>query len=924
MSEALGEALLYLRTDDRGLDAGVDKAQAKSDRLGMSFDDTSGKAVKMGGAFRQAGQEAGNAGTKTDAYSREIAKLKAMLDPAWGSLQKFREEARLAKEALDQGAISHKQYVEALRQSATAANLMSTAQGKATQITGAQRAGIVQLNQNVNDMATMYALGARPMQIFTSQIGQITDAMRLASGGTSKFAAIMGSPWTMVMSSAAVILLPLIANLFDTEDAADKAGKANETLADKLDRTKHSYEEVRAALREYTAEQRKATESTLDAARAAAVAAAAKLKDALATRQQLAAQLASQDEAMLSGRGSGMEGAGAMAAGRNALQARIADNNAKIAEYTAAANAAANAVAGEIAKIETDTTAKIKFEAEQRRKAINSEIMTYDQKLKKLKEINRWEQTQLAEANKAKRSTGSTPSAASSASIGDMVALVKQLFPGAIVTSTTGGRHTKGSDHYAGRAIDFVPKGGMGQYSTADVQKILEDAGVSIRRNARGTQQIFGPGRSANSPGDHDNHFHFAWSGSASPEEAQKRAAQAAERAARAAEQEERRKERYNRDLAGLQDQAADLQARLADTAEERLQLERQALEISVTEQTRRILANKEYSEAEKATLLAALGKKVALERELLDRRKAEELARQQLEIAEAHWDSDRELLQKQAALAETREKRRAIEQKLLDGDYELRRQQLEAIQKGQPGYDAAQIALAGLPAQKALDQQSLDRDSESPIERYRRELIGYGDNLNDELEKVAVGALDSIADRLANIAMNADNMMDAIKGIFKQIGVEVMRLVIQQQLILPLLNLLGIGGGGSAPGGAGGGGGLFSSIGSAFAGFFADGGLIPTGSFGIVGEEGPELIGATPGGIGVMPNSALRALGGGGGGAPSFAISIPIDATGADPAALARVQASVDRLRAELPGQIVQTVQDAGDRRLFSARGWQ
>src|SRR3546814_18695615 len=58
---------------------------------------------------------------------------------------------------------------------------------------------------------------------------------------------------------------------------------------------------------------------------------------------------------------------------------------------------------------------------------------------------------------------------------------------------------------------------------------------------------------------------------------------------------------------------------------------------------------------------------------------------------------------------------------------------------------------------------------------------------------------------------------------------------------------------------GFGGGGVLFSSIGKFFSGFFADGWLIPTGSFGIAGEAGPEPIFATAGGVGVLPNSALR-----------------------------------------------------------------
>ena len=50
-----------------------------------------------------------------------------------------------------------------------------------------------------------------------------------------------------------------------------------------------------------------------------------------------------------------------------------------------------------------------------------------------------------------------------------------------------------------------------------------------------------------------------------------------------------------------------------------------------------------------------------------------------------------------------------------------------------------------------------------------------------------------------------------------------------------------------------------------AFAGLFANGGLIPRGQFGIVGEAGPEPVFATPSGVGVLPNSALRSMGEGG-----------------------------------------------------------
>src|SRR3546814_16471723 len=42
----------------------------------------------------------------------------------------------------------------------------------------------------------------------------------------------MGNPWTMIISTAAVVLLPLIENLFETEDAAKAAELASNGLSD--------------------------------------------------------------------------------------------------------------------------------------------------------------------------------------------------------------------------------------------------------------------------------------------------------------------------------------------------------------------------------------------------------------------------------------------------------------------------------------------------------------------------------------------------------------------------------------------------------------------------------------------------------------------------------------------------------------------
>lgn len=82
-----------------------------------------------------------------------------------------------------------------------------------------------------------------------------------------------------------------------------------------------------------------------------------------------------------------------------------------------------------------------------------------------------------------------------------------------------------------------------------------------------------------------------------------------------------------------------------------------------------------------------------------------------------------------------------------------------------------------------------------------------------------------------------------------------------------------------------------------------------------IFAEAGPEAAVPLPDGRRIPVD--LRGAGGGGGDV-HVAISIPIDATGADAAGLARLSEEVSKLRQEMPGRIVTTVQDAQKRRVL------
>ena len=106
------------------------------------------------------------------------------------------------------------------------------------------------------------------------------------------------------------------------------------------------------------------------------------------------------------------------------------------------------------------------------------------------------------------------------------------------------------------------------------------------------------------------------------------------------------------------------------------------------------------------------------------------------------------------------------------------------------------------------------------------------------------------------------------------------------------------------------------------FSGFkipgFAGGTKFAPGGPAIVGERGPELVNL-PRGAQVIPNHQIRAPQmprlagmGGGGGNVNAPVTIHIDATGADREGLARVQASVQQLRGQIPSLVVDSVRKA------------
>lgn len=183
------------------------------------------------------------------------------------------------------------------------------------------------------------------------------------------------------------------------------------------------------------------------------------------------------------------------------------------------------------------------------------------------------------------------------------------------------------------------------------------------------------------------------------------------------------------------------------------------------------------------------------------------------------------------------------------------------------------------------------------------------------------------IGENFIDTVLNPDNWKDwgdLGKKILKDLYLDMLRLA----AINPLKNMLfgselptmggvfgslgKIGGGGGGNGYMEGDGGLLGFLKKPSSGFAA-GTYYFTGGMATVGENGPENV-LLPRGSRIMTAADTRRMMGNGGGM-SISMPITIDATGADAAGLARVEQKLDMLRAELPAQILSTVNDGRQR---------
>lgn len=213
-----------------------------------------------------------------------------------------------------------------------------------------------------------------------------------------------------------------------------------------------------------------------------------------------------------------------------------------------------------------------------------------------------------------------------------------------------------------------------------------------------------------------------------------------------------------------------------------------------------------------------------------------------------------------------------AQQQQLADAENELVRKKLEMqfemeranqvalleLRKKYAGQEIPQVELDALEKIKAARAAELELNQRALTEDFdRRRTFIYG------WTEAAKQAVNSLQETVADQGAYAKRIFDTITGgftnsimkfvetgklSFKDLFKSLMMEIIKMQMNKLFLSIFGKGG----------------PLGSIFAGLFADGGYIPGGKYGIVGERGPELVRGPANVVGTDQTAALMSGGGG------------------------------------------------------------
>lgn len=354
--------------------------------------------------------------------------------------------------------------------------------------------------------------------------------------------------------------------------------------------------------------------------------------------------------------------------------------------------------------------------------------------------------------------------------------------------------------------------------------------------------------------------------------------------------------EAFAREEAQLNQELLRLKADQTVDYRARAEIELARLQAAQTAYAADVNADERFTADQRKKLIVSSAAIAALEELAVIVRREEQAARDALDIRLAGLRDEEDVLRAQSRTATTREERRNIELRLLDIAHDQERADLEAVIASKEATEAqkqiARARLGILDAVKGAEQEAIRRETESPIERRRREVRETAANMDDAIENLELDAIDRLTAGLADASTEFIKLGGIAGDVLNRLINDFIRLQLEQAIFGD---------------GLGGGGGLFGNIiggiGSIFGGARATGGPVQAGTPYLVGEKGEEIFVPQQSGT-IIPNNMLQASAAPSGGAVNGTAVVRLELSGDLDARIASVSegVSVEVVRAAAP----------------------
>lgn len=281
-------------------------------------------------------------------------------------------------------------------------------------------------------------------------------------------------------------------------------------------------------------------------------------------------------------------------------------------------------------------------------------------------------------------------------------------------------------------------------------------------------------------------------------------------------------RQRWASEMRGLFDDELSLQQQLTTDTRERAMIEHERIDraqVAFVFETERAVRAGELTQAQADELKLQYAKNATLERAQVNRDLDAKLAREELDLANAANDNQRDLLERDRANARTSKERARIELELLDLEYQRTRLALEDILASKDATETQkEIARARLELLGTLqerDAERVARDNAGPLDQYLDGIAKSADELNESMERAAVDGLGDLKSGLAEVAIKGGNAFEVLTSALDRFLIKLTELAFDQAFnalfnggSFNLFGLFGGGGGGSsliAAGGIGG-----------------------------------------------------------------------------------------------------------------------